>query len=371
MSTARLDHVSKQYDGHLAVDGIELDIADGEFVVFVGPSGCGKSTTLRMIAGLERATGGEIWIDGKRANHVSPRDRDIAMVFQNYALYPHMTVAQNLSYALRLRRRSQADIDRRVDEVAKSLDLMPLLKRKPSQLSGGQRQRVALGRAIIREPKLFLMDEPLSNLDAKLRVQTRAEITRLQRALGVTTIYVTHDQTEAMTMGSKIVVMNGGRIQQADTPQRLYQYPANTFVAQFIGTPPMNLLRCRLQDEDGVVTAIGQGVQLPIPEADRAALQAGAGRDEFLIGFRPEDIVIAPGAGADGVGGTADVVEGLGHESLVSITNGANSFIARMTPDAAAPIMLGETLAFAVNPDRLRYFSVDTGKAIASTRPHS
>ncbi|MCP4385440.1 MAG: ATP-binding cassette domain-containing protein, partial [Hyphomicrobiales bacterium] len=222
MSTARLENVSKRYADQLAVDGIDLDIADGEFVVFVGPSGCGKSTTLRMIAGLERATGGEIWIDDKRANHVSPRDRDVAMVFQNYALYPHMTVSRNLSYALRLRRHPREEIKQRVEEVARSLDLSNLLARKPSQLSGGQRQRVALGRAIIREPKLFLMDEPLSNLDAKLRVQTRAEITRLQRTLGVTTIYVTHDQTEAMTMGSKIVVMNDGQIQQTDTPHQLY-----------------------------------------------------------------------------------------------------------------------------------------------------
>jgi len=364
MSTARLEQLSKQYDGHLAVDRINLDIADGEFVVFVGPSGCGKSTTLRMIAGLERATGGEIWIDGKPANHVSPRDRDIAMVFQNYALYPHMTVAQNLSYALRLRNWARADIDRRVGEVAQSLDLAPLLHRKPSQLSGGQRQRVALGRAIIREPKLFLMDEPLSNLDAKLRVQTRAEITRLQRSLGITTIYVTHDQTEAMTMGNKIVVMNGGRIQQADTPQQLYQHPANTFVAQFIGTPPMNLLRCRLEPQDGVIVARGAGVNIPVRLESLTALRPKVRDGEFLIGFRPEDIVMDAGAAANGVTGSADVIEGLGHESLVSVKEGENAFIARMSPENAAPIRLGDRLSFSVNPDRLRYFSAESGEAI-------
>jgi multiple sugar transport system ATP-binding protein len=368
MSTARLEQLSKQYDGHLAVDRINLDIADGEFVVFVGPSGCGKSTTLRMIAGLERATGGEIWIDDRPANHVSPRDRDIAMVFQNYALYPHMTVARNLSYALRLRNMNKADIDRRVQEVARSLDLEKLLHRKPSQLSGGQRQRVALGRAIIRQPKLFLMDEPLSNLDAKLRVQTRAEITRLQRSLGITTIYVTHDQTEAMTMGDKIVVMNGGRIQQADTPQQLYQHPANTFVAQFIGTPPMNLLSARLETVDGAVVARGDGIALPLPLETLTVLRAKVGAEPLLVGFRPEDIALDPEAGSNGVGGTVDVIEGLGHESLVSLRQGSNGFIARMTPDGAAGIRLGDRLSFSVNPDRLRFFAAESGEAIPVPR---
>jgi len=362
MSTARLEQLSKQYDDHLAVDRLDLDIADGEFVVFVGPSGCGKSTTLRMIAGLERATGGEIWIDGKRANHVSPRDRDIAMVFQNYALYPHMTVAQNLSYSLRLRRRSRAEIGRRVEEVARSLDLASLLHRKPSQLSGGQRQRVALGRAIIREPKLFLMDEPLSNLDAKLRVQTRAEITRLQRALGVTTIYVTHDQTEAMTMGDKIVVMNGGRIQQADTPQQLYHHPANTFVAQFIGTPPMNLLRCRIEARDDALFALAAGVRLAIDPRNAAALRSRGAESDILLGFRPEDIVLGPDA--DDLEGIVEGIEGLGHETLVSVRAGAGSFVARMAPETAQGIAIGERVWFSVKPERLRFFSVATGDTI-------
>ena len=363
MSTARLEQLTKHYPGHLAVDRIDLDIAEGEFVVLVGPSGCGKSTTLRMIAGLERATGGEIWIDGKRANHASPRERDIAMVFQNYALYPHMTVAQNLSYALRLRRRSRADIDRRVGEVARSLDLDPLLARKPSQLSGGQRQRVALGRAIIREPKLFLMDEPLSNLDAKLRVQTRAEITRLQRSLGVTTIYVTHDQTEAMTMGSKIVVMNGGRIQQADTPQQVYHHPANTFVAQFIGTPPMNLLACRLEVRGDTVCAAGPGIAVPLDAAIAAEIRARLDTPDFLLGFRPEDVF--PASDGSGLAGTVDVVEGLGHETLVTVGTGpAGSFIVRMSPEDAAGLRIGQPLAVEVKPDRLRFFSARTGEAI-------
>jgi len=363
MSTARLEQLTKHYPGHLAVDRIDLDIADGEFVVLVGPSGCGKSTTLRMIAGLERATGGEIWIDGKRANHASPRERDIAMVFQNYALYPHMTVAQNLSYALRLRRRSRADIDRRVGEVARSLDLDPLLARKPSQLSGGQRQRVALGRAIIREPKLFLMDEPLSNLDAKLRVQTRAEITRLQRSLGVTTIYVTHDQTEAMTMGSKIVVMNGGRIQQADTPQQVYQHPANVFVAQFIGTPPMNLLTCRLETSGEALFAVGSGIRVRLDPSVAAEIRHRLDGPEFLLGFRPEDVSPA-GEGAS-LAGTVDVLEGLGHESLVTIgTDPRVSFIVRMSPEEAVGLSIGKRLAFEVKPDRLRFFSSRTGEAI-------
>ena len=231
MATARLENVTKRYPDHLAVDRISLDIEEGEFLVLVGPSGCGKSTTLRMIAGLEHANEGSIWIDDRRVNHVSPRDRDVAMVFQNYALYPHMNVYRNLSYSLRLRRVPKAKIETLVRQVADSLDLTRLLDRKPSQLSGGQRQRVALGRAIIREPKLFLVDEPLSNLDAKLRVQTRSEITRLQRKLGVTTVYVTHDQSEAMTMGTRIVVMNEGRIQQIDSPRELYRHPANAFVA--------------------------------------------------------------------------------------------------------------------------------------------
>ncbi|MDE0307002.1 MAG: ABC transporter ATP-binding protein [Albidovulum sp.] len=312
MATARLENVSKRYPDHLAVDRVSLDIEESEFLVLVGPSGCGKSTTLRMIAGLENATEGDIWINDRRVNNVSPRDRDVAMVFQNYALYPNMNVYRNLSYSLRLRRAPKAEIDKLVHQVAESLDLTRLLHRKPGQLSGGQRQRVALGRAIIREPKLFLMDEPLSNLDAKLRVQTRSEITRLQRELGVTTVYVTHDQSEAMTMGSRIVVMKDGRIQQIDTPRALYRDPANAFVAQFIGTPPMNLLACRLDEAGDEAALSGDGVGIKCP-ADAIDLLRSAA-DSLLVGFRPEDIAIS-GDGPDaGFGGAGGWIEELGHQ---------------------------------------------------------
>ena len=364
MATALLENVSKRYPDHLAVDRVSLQVREGEFLVLVGPSGCGKSTTLRMIAGLERATEGSIWIGERLVNHVSPRDRDVAMVFQNYALYPHMNVQRNLSYSLRLRREPRAVIDRRVAQVAESLDLTRLLHRKPGQLSGGQRQRVALGRAIIREPKLFLMDEPLSNLDAKLRVQTRSEITQLQRRLGATTIYVTHDQSEAMTMGSRIVVMNDGRIQQVDVPREIYRNPANAFVAQFIGTPPMNLLDCRLERIGGDGMLIGEGISIRCPDAALAPL-SGTGK-RLLTGFRPEDIKIARNESSGGFSGNVFAIEELGHESLVSIANGAAQFTARLTPADAERVLLGQHMAFTGDPDKLRFFNGETGVAIAA-----
>ena len=363
MATARLENLTKRYPDHLAVDRINLDIEEGEFLVLVGPSGCGKSTTLRLIAGLEHASEGEIWIDERRVNQVSPRDRDVAMVFQNYALYPHMNVYGNLSYSLRLRRVPKAKIDALVRQVADSLDLTPLLGRKPRQLSGGQRQRVALGRAIIREPKLFLMDEPLSNLDAKLRVQTRSEITRLQRRLGVTTIYVTHDQSEAMTMGTRIVVMNDGRIQQIASPRELYRHPANAFVAQFVGTPPMNMLACRLERAGETFRVTGAGVDLRCPDAAANAL-ASAG-DTFVVGFRPEDIAISGGDPSTGFGGAVVAVEELGHESLVTVSAGAAHFVARLSPAVAERVRLGDRIAFAVDPAKLRFFDEQTGAAIS------
>jgi len=362
MSTARLEQVCKYYKDTLAVDRVDLDIADGSFLVLLGPSGCGKSTTLRMIAGLERATSGEIWIDGARANHVAPRHRDIAMVFQNYALYPHMSVARNLSYSLRLKGMPRADIDRRVREVAASLDIASLLDRRPSQLSGGQRQRVALGRAIIRQPKLFLMDEPLSNLDAKLRVQTRAEIVRLQRSLGVTTVYVTHDQTEAMTMGSTIVVMNGGRVQQVGTPDRIYRHPANTFVAQFIGTPPMNLLPCRIEDVGGVAVCTADGLHLPLEAAAAAALRAGGTGRPVLLGFRPEDLEFTDDAAAP-LSAAVEAIEALGHEHLLYMNGAAGRFVVRLTDPALTPFA-GAVLSFRPRPERLRFFDGTTGAAI-------
>ena len=365
MATARLENISKRYPDHLAVDRINLNIEEGEFLVLVGPSGCGKSTTLRMIAGLEHATEGDIWIGDRRINHVSPRDRDVAMVFQNYALYPHMNVHMNLSYSLRLRRVPKSEIETRVRQVADSLDLTPLLARKPGQLSGGQRQRVALGRAIIREPKLFLMDEPLSNLDAKLRVQTRSEITRLQRNLGVTTVYVTHDQSEAMTMGSRIVVMNDGRIQQIDAPRELYRHPANAFVAQFIGTPPMNLLKCGLERSDEVFTLVGEGANFQCP-ADALKPPASAG-NAFLVGFRPEDIDILGDDPNKGFGGAVASIEELGHESLVTVAAGATRFIARLSPAVAERVRLGDHVGFAADPAKLRFFNSKTGEAIAAS----
>lgn len=363
MATARLVNVSKRYPDHLAVDGISLSVEEGEFMVLVGPSGCGKSTTLRMIAGLEHATAGDIWIGDRLVNRVSPRDRDVAMVFQSYALYPNMNVHRNLSYTLRLRRLPKADIDLKVRGVAESLDLTRLLDRKPGQLSGGQRQRVALGRAIIREPELFLMDEPLSNLDAKLRVQTRSEITRLQRKFGVTTIYVTHDQTEAMTMGKRIVVMNDGRIQQIDSPRELYRHPANAFVAQFIGTPPMNLLECRLDGAGSAKTLKGEGMNIACADAEADALASEGGG--FLVGFRPEDTEILGGDRGEGIYGTAAAVEELGHESLVTVSSGSSQFIVRLAPAEAERIRPGERMGFSVDPAKLRFFSRRTGEAIS------
>ena len=363
MATARLENVTKRYPDHLAVDRISLDVEEGEFLVLVGPSGCGKSTTLRMIAGLERASEGDIWIGDRLVNGISPRDRDVAMVFQNYALYPHMNVYMNLSYSLRLRRVPKEEIEARVRQVADSLDVTPLLGRKPRQLSGGQRQRVALGRAIVREPKLFLMDEPLSNLDAKLRVQTRSEITRLQRELGVTTIYVTHDQSEAMTMGTRIVVMNEGRIQQIDSPRDLYRHPANAFVAQFVGTPPMNLLTCRLERTGETVNLSGDGVNLPCP--DGAVHVLGAAGETFQVGFRPEDVEVSGGDPQAGFGGAVVSVEELGHESLVTVTSGTAQFIARLSPASAERVRLGDRIGFGVDRAKLRFFDERTGRAIS------
>ncbi len=363
MATALLEKVTKRFPDHLAVDQIDLNIAEGEFLVLVGPSGCGKSTTLRMIAGLERATSGNIWIGNELVNLVSPRDRDIAMVFQNYALYPHMTVLGNLSYALRLRGVRLVEIERRVKQAAAALDLSELLRRRPAQLSGGQRQRVALGRAIIRQPKLFLMDEPLSNLDAKLRVQTRAEITRLQREIGVTTIYVTHDQTEAMTMGSQIVVMNEGRIQQVDAPRQLYHHPANTFVAQFVGTPPMNLLNCHIDLDGGMLRGDGVRVSFPVPLL--TALASASTDRPLLVGFRPEDAALLNGSSECEFEGSVIAAEELGHETLVTLENGEQRFIVRLAPALADRAQLGDRVLFAVDPEKLRFFDTQTGAAIS------
>src|SRR5215218_3690652 len=297
MSDIQLQKVTKRYpDGTEAVKQVDLDIGDGEFMILVGPSGCGKSTALRMIAGLEDISDGDLLIGGERVNDLAPRDRDIAMVFQNYALYPHMTVRENMGFALKLAKEDESEIRRRVDEAAKILDLEQHLERKPANLSGGQRQRVAMGRAIVRSPKAFLMDEPLSNLDAKLRVQMRTEVARIQRTLGTTMVYVTHDQTEAMTLGDRVAVMRAGVIQQVDTPATLYEDPQNLFVAGFIGSPSMNFLQGRLQ---------GDTVQLPfgeisLPDKLRQRLQRTDGSRDVIVGIRPEHFEDAAVEGESG-----------------------------------------------------------------------
>ena len=334
MSEVTLESVCKRYDsGSVAVEQVSLTVRDGEFLVLVGPSGCGKSTTLRMVAGLEDITAGRISIGGVCVNNLPPKDRDIAMVFQNYALYPHMTVFENMAFGLKLRRVPRAEIMARVDEAAEILGLQDYMKRLPKQLSGGQRQRVAVGRAIVRKPKVFLFDEPLSNLDAKMRVEMRGEITRLHRRLGATMIYVTHDQIEAMTMSDRIVVMDKGRVQQIAPPLEVYRNPANLFVAGFIGTPPMNMLRKR----------------------DR------------IMGFRPEAMTLcAVTAEADDtVRGTVDVVEPMGAETFVQfITDGGSRITARVAPDVA--LRAGEAVAFRVNMRQVRWFDAATGDNLST-----
>ena len=292
MSSLSLKNICKKYpNGFEAVKDFNLEIEDKEFIIFVGPSGCGKSTTLRMVAGLEDISSGELYIDGKLVNDVEPKDRDIAMVFQNYALYPHMSVYDNMAFGLKLRKVPKDEIDKKVREAAEILDLSALLDRKPKALSGGQRQRVAMGRAIVRKPKVFLMDEPLSNLDAKLRVQMRIEIAKLHQNLGTTIIYVTHDQTEAMTLGTRIVVMKAGIVQQVDTPQNLYEKPANLFVAGFMGSPQMNFLDATVKVEGNVANLVVAGKSIPLPAAkSKALIDGGYNGKTVTFGIRPEDV---------------------------------------------------------------------------------
>ena len=323
MAEIVLDQVTKRFpDGALAVDKISLDIADGEFVILVGPSGCGKSTTLNMIAGLEDITEGELRIGGKVVNNMAPKDRDIAMVFQSYALYPHMTVRENMGFALKLAKNPQSVIDEKVNEAARILDLTQHLDRKPANLSGGQRQRVAMGRAIVRDPAAFLMDEPLSNLDAKLRVQMRTEVSRLQRRLGTTMVYVTHDQTEAMTLGDRVAVMRGGLLQQVGSPQELYDRPDNLFVAGFIGSPAMNFMPATVEGST-IRTPLGDA---PLAAGLRQALERANAPRELIIGIRPENFEDASLASADakqnGIGfrATIDVLESMGSDVYVYFT---------------------------------------------------
>ena len=366
MATVRLERVRKIYldGGHVAVHGVDLEVADGEFVVLVGPSGCGKSTTLRMIAGLESITEGRLFIGDRLVNDVPPKDRDIAMVFQNYALYPHMTVRENLAFALKLRRLSAAEIDTRVRRAAETLGLLDVLDRKPRQLSGGQRQRVAVGRAIVREPAVFLFDEPLSNLDAKLRVQTRREISKLHRDLGATMIYVTHDQVEAMTLGDRIVVMNAGRVQQVDTPLALYDRPANRFVAGFIGSPAMNFVEGMVSDDHGapsLVTSDG-AFSVPLPGRVAASIKTGA---RLVLGIRPEDIEAGGATGRDervSFRGRVDLVEPLGNETFVHATAGTHLLTVRVSSrDLPHP---GTELDLRFDPAKAHWFDAATGERL-------
>jgi multiple sugar transport system ATP-binding protein len=390
MAQIDLENLTKVYgDGTKAVTGFDLAVADGEFVVFVGPSGCGKTTALRMIAGLEPITDGTVRIAGEVVNTLPPKDRDLAMVFQNYALYPHMSAYDNMAFALKMRGLAKAEIERRVTSAARTLGLSEVLKKKPRTLSGGQRQRVAMGRAIVREPQAFLMDEPLSNLDAKLRVEMRAEISRIQRDLSVTTIYVTHDQVEAMTMGDRVCVLRGGLLQQVASPQVLYDRPANLFVAEFIGSPAMNLIRARL--ENGAV--VFRGGRLGVPAsvlAARPGLAAYAGR-ELVAGIRPEDIEDASlRPGGDVLSVEIDIREDMGAEVYAHFTVDAEPvetrevleameeedvagavherlrhgvpFIARLERGTGA--REGERLEVAVDTERLHFFDPETGVAV-------
>ena len=360
MAGVSFKNASRIYPGSTtpAVDNLNLDINDGEFLVLVGPSGCGKSTSLRMLAGLEPVDGGNIIIGDRDVTNLAPKDRDIAMVFQNYALYPHMTVAENMGFALKIAGVEKAEIAKRVEEAAKLLDLEPYLSRKPKALSGGQRQRVAMGRAIVREPQVFLMDEPLSNLDAKLRVQTRTQIASLQRRLGVTTVYVTHDQVEAMTMGDRVAVLKDGLLQQVDTPKALYEKPANAFVAGFIGSPAMNLFEVTI---DSTGAKVGDGhVNLTRTELDAAAKE---GATRVTLGIRPEHVRLA----SEGVPMAVDLVEGLGSDAFIygqvkDADGKAHSMVLRT--DGNTSVKRGETVRFTVDPERAHVFSVATGNRL-------
>ncbi len=393
MADIQFVHIGKVYDGDVtAVRDLNLEVAEGEFMVLVGPSGCGKTTALRMIAGLEEITSGEIRIGGKVVNDLAPRERDIAMVFQNYALYPHKSVYENLAFGLRMRKVPKAEQKQRVEEIARILGLGDMLQRRPAQLSGGQRQRVAMGRAIVREPKAFLMDEPLSNLDAKLRVQMRAEIARIQQALKVTTVYVTHDQVEAMTMGDRVAVMRDGELQQVDTPQRLYDAPKNLFVASFVGSPPMNLFEAGVTRDNGrLVCKVGE-TELELPAdvaAERPSLADYAGR-RVAVGIRPEDVREASGWDGARLRGRILLVESLGSELLIHIEIAATPLERSDLVDTAAQppgpslgvdaleravtllgrfdrhllLAPGEAVEVAIDPRLLHFFDLDTGVAI-------
>jgi multiple sugar transport system ATP-binding protein len=355
--------LNKSYDEVHAVKDVNLDIRDKEFVVLVGPSGCGKTTTLRMVAGLESITSGRILINDKVVNDLAPMDRDIAMVFQNYALYPHMSVYDNMAFGLKMRKFDKSEIQKRVREAAEVLGIGEYLQRKPRQLSGGQRQRVALGRAIVRHPQVFLFDEPLSNLDAKLRVQMRVELKKLHDRLGTTAIYVTHDQVEAMTLGDRVVVMRDGWVQQVGDPMELYNEPANRFVAGFIGSPAMNFAEARIAGQNGAIYAEGDGIRLKVP----AHLTNRAGNyidKEITLGVRPEDLRVANDADPTDmtVDVVVEVVERLGSEILLDVAVGGTTMVASVEPTVGAK--MHDRLRLAVNPNRLHFFDAETEAAI-------
>ncbi|MFK7847369.1 MAG: ABC transporter ATP-binding protein [Rhodothermales bacterium] len=367
MASVKLDKVRKVYDPDVvAVHGASFDIEDGEFVVLVGPSGCGKSTTLRMIAGLESISAGDLYIGEAKVNDMPPKDRDIAMVFQNYALYPHMTVRENMAFGLKLRKYDKAEINNRVSQAAEVLGITPILDRKPKQLSGGQRQRVAVGRAIVRKPKVFLFDEPLSNLDAKLRVQMRTEISKLHQRLESTMVYVTHDQVEAMTMGDRIVVMKDGLIQQIDSPLNLYDKPANKFVAGFIGSPSMNFMHGMIQNEGALLFCEkGGGIKIKPGSSHTESLREYINKD-IVLGFRPEAIYVsgdqAAGNDIEELSLTLDVLEPMGNEIFVYASSQTHEVVARVVPQQLPEP--GNPVSLSLDMSKLHFFDAESGNAI-------
>jgi multiple sugar transport system ATP-binding protein len=365
MASVTFEHVYKRFGDVVAVNDLDIKVLDKEFLVFVGPSGCGKTTSLRLLAGLEEISDGRILIGDRVVNDVPPKDRDIAMVFQSYALYPHMSVYDNMAFGLKLRKVPKAEIDKRVKHAAEILGIAQLLDRKPRQLSGGQRQRVAVGRAIVRDPAVFLFDEPLSNLDAKLRVQTRAEISKLHQRLGTTFIYVTHDQVEAMTMATRIAVMKDGLLQQIDSPQNLYDHPGNVFVAGFIGSPSMNFFDATLIEQDGKMFIDGGSFKLPIPESKRTQYIAQKGR-KTIFGIRPDDVHAAnfapPGITPAPLKADVDVTELMGNEIFLYLLTGKKQFIARVDPRTHA--RAGESIDLIVNMDNMHLFDPQTEKTL-------
>ena len=362
MAKVELKSISKVYEGNVrAVDNANIVVEDKEFVVFVGPSGCGKSTTLRMVAGLEDITEGELYIDGEQMNDVPPKDRNIAMVFQNYALYPHMTVYENMAFGLRIKKVPKDEIEKRVREAARILDIEKFLDRKPKALSGGQRQRVAVGRAIVRNPKVFLFDEPLSNLDAKLRVQMRAELSDLHLRLNATMIYVTHDQVEAMTMANKIVVMKDGKVQQIGSPLYLYNHPVNKFVAGFIGSPPMNFLTVKVSEEGGAIMLDEGSFKVKADPSHTECLKKYVGKEVFF-GIRPEDMNYSPSGGENSFSVKVTVVEPLGADIHLWLTTATQPLVARTEPHHEFKV--GDSASFIPRMEKARYFDRETELAV-------